>query len=485
MIKLNHCITILILITLCTLLTSCALVDWFAGKTSDQEIKEMDHKIAKSMTKKTTIYDSALHRFGRMLEAYNIKQIRVQSKLISNQTAEKGLPDNVSRMLISSVDKIGKQVIYVPYDPNYIINEANTGGTIHRALPKIVIAGGITEFDKGLIEKNRELKSEVSIQKGDFGSNYSHDGGAGYQSGSSVSRITLDLQLMDYKSQAYLSGIQASNSINIRKTKLGWGIGYFFQGSGMSFQYSLKKKQGKYHALRLLVELSVLEIMGKYFDVPYWKCIDGMEADKAMISRLHDEFSELQTNQQYSYLKEYLFLHGITGFNRNLNVMTATELAKLEQVKQQYHCNNNSDLFIKLWENIPISAAIKRNRDYHRQQRRQNRLAASNRQQKIARYNALIAHADNLFKNKRMSEARAAYQQANMIFPKQRDPITMIARIDQLTRQSVSSVANVSSTSPPQSQVKEPETTTTNSPANTVNKSKKEAPLNPFKKVTW
>jgi hypothetical protein len=472
-------------ITLAMLLSSCAVLDWFAGKTSDTEVKEMDDAVAKSIAKKTTSYDSSLRKFGKMLRAYNINEIRVQSKLISNQTAEKGLPDDISRMLISSVNKIGNKVIYIPYDPNYMLNEANTGGTINRALPKIVIAGGITEFDKELIEKGRELKTEVSIQKGDFGSRYSHDGGAGYQAQSGISRITLDLQLLDYRSQAYLSGIQAINSINIRKTKLGWGIGYFFQGSGMSFQYSLRKKQGKYHAIRLLVELSVLEILGKYFDVPYWKCIDGMAADTMMINRLRDEFSALPDNQQYSYLKEYMFLHGITGFNRDVKFMTATELAKLEEVQKKYHCNNNSDLFIKLWESVSIPQAIKLNKEYRYAQMKRARTRATQQQQKIARYNALIAQADNLYKNHRMTEARSTYQQANLLFPQQRDPIEMIARIDQAQSQASAQTANVNSKAKmPEIRiaVKAPQPTA----APLTKKNKKEAPLNPFKKdIKW
>jgi len=207
------------------MLSSCAVVDWFMGKTSDEEVKEMDSDVAESMTAKKTPYDEALRQFGLMLEAYNISEVRVQSKLISNQTAEKELPDDVSRMLISAVNKIGKKVVYIPYDPSYVLNEANTGGDIARALPQIVLAGGITEFDKDLIEKGRELKTEVSIQKGDYGSNYSHDGGAGYNAEEGVSRITLDLQLLNYKTQTYMPGIQGINSVNIRKTKLGWGVG--------------------------------------------------------------------------------------------------------------------------------------------------------------------------------------------------------------------------------------------------------------------
>ncbi len=473
------------------ILSSCAMVDWFAGKTSDDEVKEMDTDIAQSMTAKKTPYDDALKGFGQLLEAYNINEIRVQSKLIANQTAEKELPDDVSRMLISAVNKIGRKVVYIPYDPNYVINEANTGGDIARALPQIVLAGGITEFDKDLIEKGRELKVEGSIQKGDYGSNYSHDGGAGYQAESGVSRITLDLQLLNYKTQTYLPGIQAINSVNIRKTKLGWGVGYFFQGSGMSFQYSLQQKQGKYHALRLLVELSVLEVMGKYFDVPYWRCIEGMAPDAAMIARIRDEFMGLDDARQNVYLKDYLYFHGVTGFDRGRSDMTASELGLLDQEMKKANCASRADLFIKLWESVPIEQSIQRNRDFVREQNRKAQEAQSELANRATQYNAVLAHADTLYSSGRLEEAREAYRKANSLLPDQQDPIDMMARIDKdiaaraagNTAPSAAPAGTAPAAAPvvaaPAVNVAEPEKTVV-APAK-----KKEVPLTPFDQVEW
>ena len=352
-----------------------------------------------------------------------------------------------------------------------------------RALPQIVLAGGITEFDKDLIEKGRELKTEVSIQKGDYGSNYSHDGGAGYNAEEGVSRITLDLQLLNYKTQTYMPGIQGINSVNIRKTKLGWGVGYFFQGSGMSFQYSLKKKQGKYQALRLLVELSVLEVMGKYFDIPYWKCIPGMPVDTAMVSRIREEFAGLDDARQNMYIKMYAYFHGETIFDRQTSSMNAAEMTRLDELMKKNNCADRADLFVKLWETVPLNDAIKRNKDYTRELARKAQEERDLAGRKVQEYNAVIAHADTLFSAGRLDEAREAYRKANSIFSDQRDPIDMMARIDKQIaskNQSVSQPATASNppvvTAPASNQ---PEA------ASSSTAKKKEAPLNPFKQVDW
>ncbi|MFA6101939.1 MAG: hypothetical protein WCV67_02105 [Victivallaceae bacterium] len=458
------------------LLCSCSVVDWFSGHVSDEEVKDMDKDLGKA-TQKQTVYDESLKKFGLMLEAYNIPQIRVQSKVIKNETAEKDLPDSVSGMLSSAVNKIGNTVVYVPYDPNYVINETTTGGDIKRALPKIVIAGGITEFDKELIEKKRELKSKANV--GDnLGSNYNYDGGAGYKAASAISRMTLDLQLMEYQTQTYLSGVQTINSINLRKTELGWSVGFFFEGNGFTFDYSLNKKQGKYQALRLLVDLSVLEVLGKYFDVPYWTCVEGAPPDTRMLARLKEEFETLNQAQQYTYLKEFLFFHGTPGIERSAAGVSDKELAIIKERMKYYNCPDYASLFLKLWETVPLEESRKRIRKYQKEQNEVVQKSQEDTSKKIAQYNSLIEQADNLYKQGGLPQARELYRQASLLLPDQPDPKDMIGRIDTQLAGAQNQNAAPSAAPQPQQEPAAPPRQTAPAAA------KKEAPLNPFKKDT-
>jgi curli biogenesis system outer membrane secretion channel CsgG len=343
-------------------LTSCSVLDWFGGKIKDDEVTDLEKDMG-TPTQRTTVYDESLKKFGLLLEAYNISGTKVQSKVISNDTAEKTLPDDVSKIMATSLNKMGRSIVYIPYDPSYVINESTTGGNINRALPDVVVAGGITEFDKDLIEKGRDLKTEGQVQKGDWGSKYNYDGGAGYKAGSNLSRMTLDLNLLDYKTQASISGIQVSNTINIRKTNLGWSVGAYFQGCGLSFDYALKKQQGIYSALRMLVELSVLEVLGKYFEIPYWRCLEGAKPDEAMCTRLLEEFNDLQEPNQGAYLKEYLFLHGYDNYDRSKGFFSETEKQSLDDVMKKLGATGKGDLFMKLWMTVPLEEARKRIKD--------------------------------------------------------------------------------------------------------------------------
>ncbi|MFA6293857.1 MAG: hypothetical protein WC637_18860, partial [Victivallales bacterium] len=275
-------------------------------------------------------------------------------------------PDDIRVMVETSINKIRRQITLIPYDPVYYTAEVTTGGQIVRTLPDIVIDGGLSEFDKDMIEKERELKAEAQVQKGDYGSKYDQDGGAGYKAKSGVSRLGLDLHLLNYANQSAIAGKQASNTVNIRKTQVGWSVGYYFQGCGLAFEYSLKKQQGLHSAIRLLVEMSVMEILGKYYDVPYWRCIEGAKPDEPMCARLTEEFNDANDATQIVYLKEYLFLHGYDSFDRETNSFDQAETKSFNDIMAKMGATNKTDLFMKLWMTVPIEAAKKRVKEARR-----------------------------------------------------------------------------------------------------------------------
>ena len=139
--KIKYCFKLMLLLSALALTPSCAVIDWFGAKVDDSEVTDLDKDITPAKAR-ITRYDKSLRTFGRILEAYNIQTVRVQSKIISNDTAVQSLPQDISKMLITGINKIGKEVIYIPFDPNYVISESTTGGNINRMLPQIVISGG-------------------------------------------------------------------------------------------------------------------------------------------------------------------------------------------------------------------------------------------------------------------------------------------------------------------------------------------------------
>ncbi len=417
---------------------------WIKGETSDEEVKELDESL-KAETRETP-FDLALRNLGSMLEAYDIPRTPVQCKNIGNETAEKGaLPSDMYTMISTSLNKIGREIVFVPYDAQYVISESSTGGKIERIFPEVVIAGGITGFDKEMIEKNR--KGQAS------GSWAGASASAKYNAGEGVSRITLDLSMLDYKTQTYFPGVLASNAIVIRKDHLGWGVAGSYMGCGGSFDSAVKTKQGVHAALRFLVEFSVLELLGKYFEVPYWKCLDGANEDVAMCQRIMDRFRSLPDETQAALLKRMLFLHGYQGIDRSKAGVSPSEESLIQGAIASHNCKSTSELYVALWKSVPLKEALDRvikdrkrrqaearsQAEERRQQQEAEKAKAAEeekaRQQRIAEFYEHVKKADAFFAAGDYAKAKESYKAARELFSGEEHPNKRLAEIDAIYAQ--------------------------------------------------
>ena len=417
---------------------------WMQGETKDEELNELDAGMKASS--RETPFDQALLNLGSMLEAYDIPRTPVQCKNIGNETADKGaLPSDMYTMISTALNKVGRQIVFVPYDAKYVISEASTGGRIDRIYPEVVIAGGITGFDKDMIEKDR--KGQAS------GGWAGASGSANYNAAEGVSRITLDLSMLDYKTQTYFPGVLASNAIVVRKDRFGWGVSGYYLGCGGSFDSAVKTKQGVHAALRFLVEFSVLELLGKYFEVPYWKCMDGASEDTAMCQRIEERFRELPDDVQAALLKRMLFLHGYQGIDRGKQKLSPAEESLVQGALASRGCKGVPELYVELWRSVPLKEALDRVvKDRKRRQAEERNLAEERRQQqelekakaaeaeqakkqRVAQYYELVKKADAYLSNGDYAKAKESYKAASKLFSGEEYPLGKIAEIDTIAAQ--------------------------------------------------
>lgn len=408
------------------MLNSCG---WIQGKVDDKEVQELDDQM-QAFTNKT-IMDEALINLGQMLAAYDVSPTPIQSQNIGNETADKGVPSDLYVMVSTAINKVGREVVFIPYDTQYVINEATTGGTIQRIYPDAVVSGGITGVDKDLIQKERE---------GDISGGWAGaSGSARYGAGMTASKITLDLNMRNYRTQSFFPGVLASNSILIRQDRLGWAVAASYMDFSVSFESEVKTKQGVYAALRFLVELSTVELLGKYFSVPYWKCIKGASADKTMVTRLKENIETMPTGRQIRYIKKYLYLSGFTGMDRASENLSPSEQAIFSSQMRLYAVNDYPSLFIAVWENLPMNKSLdiiaKDRKKQQREQKKQEAQARekaleeqkANRERQIevqrqlelakGKYESAITQADKYYTAGDLSNAYNKYGEALACIP--------------------------------------------------------------------
>ncbi|RAI58812.1 peptidoglycan-binding protein [Roseicella frigidaeris] len=127
--------------------------------------------------------------------------------------------------------------------------------------PSYYVRGAITQLDSNVLASSKS--AGLSLARLDLG----------VSSDQVVSVISMDLNVAKLTTRQILPGISANNSIAVVRSGRGADVGGLIGKAGLSFSVSLDKSEGFAQAVRNLVELSAIEVLGKLARVPYWECL--------------------------------------------------------------------------------------------------------------------------------------------------------------------------------------------------------------------
>ena len=305
---------------------------------------------------KTTNYSDALLKFGQLTRLFNAPMV-VQCKDVVDKTGTSAstggeIPFDITEMVRSSVNRIGGLVEFVPFDPVYVQQQMAMGQFNAQNLktPDVVISAAITEFDRSL-----EVKGDSADFGGDFGAGGGVSVDAGYSSRSSVSSITIDMNLQDFQTMSFIPQVQAINTIKVYKAAKDADIGFSIFGPAFGIKGSVKKVQGRHAAFRVLVEMGVLQLLGRYASLPYWKCIGSDKIDPVVIERRRNLFEIQDEPNKVWMIQQLLTLYGIKGLELNGVVDERTQYAMQEVAKTLgVEPGITFDFYKKLFVSLPL-----------------------------------------------------------------------------------------------------------------------------------
>lgn len=342
------------LLSLFMLLSSCAQID---PRKVDVEMPIDDPEI------KRTTFDRALNDLGKMTEVYG-KRVKIQGKDIVDNTgtskyAYGEIPRDITEMTKSALNSIGGNVIYIPYNPVFMNNEVVTGYSNfqNKYIPDIVLSGGITEFDRGL--ETRERGTDFGVTTRPFNVNESWVPGdtisLDYSQGDkeSLARITLDFNLIDFRTMSGIGRMQTVNSINVYKTLAEKELGFTIFGPTFGLKGTVKKVQGRHAAIRLLVQASVMQVVGKYLHIPYWKLLEGSERDPVVIDKVRRDYQGLGSTDKIRETQSLLFMNGFSvPINGKIDSTTIAAMRKFKPEVDPIVAANDTETYVELWESL-------------------------------------------------------------------------------------------------------------------------------------
>ncbi len=308
---------------------------------------------------KSTIYQDAVSKMGLMAEIYQLPYLNIMSKDISDKTGTSRptsgeIPNDITEMVKSTLNGIGGNIQFIPYDPSFFLNSANTGYSefTNKAIPDLVVSGGITEFDRGLVTKGDS--TEIEATSGDFGLSFED------QSKGSLAQVTLDFNMIDFQTLAAIPRIQAINGIKLHKAVKEDSFAFTVKSVTLGAKGTIKKVQGRHAAVRLLVELSMVQLLGRYQTLPYWTLLPGGQADNVVIDQLNRFYYSVTERQKIAFIQRLLYLHGYqVAADGRLNGPTQDALQQAAGKLNLTAAGIDFDTFLALYENVPIDYATR------------------------------------------------------------------------------------------------------------------------------
>jgi len=281
-----------------------------------------------------TMLSNALSDLGLMTEIYGNNSLKIQSAPLVDRTGlewKKGgeLSRSFTEKIKSAVSSIGGSVKFIPYDSVFAHVQMVKYETDSekRLLPDVVLEGEIINFHPG-IEKR---------------------GGKGCNA-------KLIFNFIDFHTLASIPRVRTENDVQVYKGKKRNMLSIALSGSLYQKEGAIEKTNGGDRATRMLVELSVIQLIGKHLAIPYWKLLDGAEADPTVLDAIKRAYYKMDESERISKIQELLFLHGYDVTPRGtMNMETKIALQDYENTQTLFHRPIDQGLFFKLYFSLPIT----------------------------------------------------------------------------------------------------------------------------------
>jgi len=249
-----------------------------------------------------TSFSPALQCMDNLFLSFGVSNVVITSAGIPDATSE--VKAGTKDMLISAISRMSvksRAFVFVDFDQTQT-DVAQLQGLVGFSdkflVPSYYIRGAITQLDSGVIAN--QVGAGIAIGGVDVG--VSKD--------LVVSVVSVDLNLGHLATRQIMPGISANNSVAVSRSGLGGDVGAKIGKAGVSFNLSMNKSEGMHAAVRSLVELSIIEIVGKLAEVPYWRCLSIEQTNPEMVAEARSWFESMSQEERVVFTQRALASKG-------------------------------------------------------------------------------------------------------------------------------------------------------------------------------
>ncbi len=253
------------------------------------------------------LFSNALRELSSYINNKQKKQLIVMVHPAGNNSGTRDLPVRITQEVEASLNLLsGRHFKVMRFDP---IFRYQLGLARLPVIPVIYVSGAITRFDKDLEKRasDRELNLLLGGGKWKTGLDFNFERELSYSSVSTV------FSLVDMRTGIIVPRMSRANTVQVYTLKARNEAGFAIYGNGAGMEGRLKMNQGLHQGVKNLIDYSLLQLFGSYFNFPYWQSLAGT-TDQDVLTSLAKQFSSLNHRRQVLTVQQLLrfaFPHGL------------------------------------------------------------------------------------------------------------------------------------------------------------------------------
>jgi hypothetical protein len=146
--------------------------------------------------------------------------------------------------------------------------------------PSLYVSGSIAFVDQNVLNNRLDVGTAASRLD------------TGFSKNRNATIVALELHLGDFRSRTLIPGLDSANEVIIGNGGQGLDLAGRIGDYGVQFNVGRDYTQGTGAAVRTLVELAAIELVGKWARVPYWQCLTLEQTNPNFQRQMRDWYDE-------------------------------------------------------------------------------------------------------------------------------------------------------------------------------------------------
>lgn len=308
------------------LLTGCAPMNPAKDANYHAQANEINRPVVRP-TRSISSFSDSLMCMDHLFRETGMSTVLITSKSIPDYSGKIAVATKEMVVTaLSQMSRVSNAFRFVDYEVNIAQQDTVQNLTtlllnnnqIRLQRPALYVSGAVAFVDQQVSTNNVDMGTSASRLE------------TGYSQSRRSSVIGLELHLGDFRSRTIIPGLDSANEIVIGSGGQGLDLSGRIGNYGVQFNVGRDYTQGSGPAIRTLVELAMIELLGKWARVPYWQCLTLEQTHPEFMRQMREWYEDASPSARGQLVRRSLLRRGYLPTETPDDATLRTALARFQ-----------------------------------------------------------------------------------------------------------------------------------------------------------